>query len=223
MTSCKEVKRLIDESDKPDLLAFEATEHIGRCSDCERFARERAGLRKLLTSGVRVTTPMSFDAALNARLAQVKARRSLWRFTAPGYLRLGAATAALAVMIFAARHAGLFSPGSQPAPQNATLQKPVPIPDGRTVSPESPAVRAPVLVGERQNVRTGIRASRHDAAIGRRLTPAGVLSAEDGGIVIVRGQNGDADIQLPTVSLGAQPLLYVSAGRRAPSSSGTSF
>jgi hypothetical protein len=221
MTSCKEVKRLIDEADKPDLLAFEATEHIGRCSDCERFASERAGLRKLLASGVRVTAPMSFDALLNARLAQVKARRSLWGFTAPGYLRLGAAVAALAVMIFAAQYAGLFSPGSQPAPQNAALQPRVPIPDSRT--PVSPTVRAPVLVGERQNVRSGIRSSRHDVAISRRLTPAGVLSAEDGGIVIVRGQNGDADIQLPTVSLGAQPLLYVSAGRRAPSSSGTSF
>jgi hypothetical protein len=39
----------------------------------------------------------------------------------------------------------------------------------------------------------------------------------------VRGQNGEMDVQMPTVSVGAQPLLYVRAGQRAVSSVGTSF
>jgi hypothetical protein len=49
------------------------------------------------------------------------------------------------------------------------------------------------------------------------------LSAEDGGVVLVRGRNGDMDVQMPTVSVGAQPLLFVSAGQRTVRNVGTSF
>jgi hypothetical protein len=53
--------------------------------------------------------------------------------------------------------------------------------------------------------------------------PAGYVTGEDGGVVLLRGRNGDMDVQMPTVSVGAQPLLYVSAGQRTARSVGTSF
>ncbi|HXI90285.1 MAG TPA: hypothetical protein VNO24_09750, partial [Blastocatellia bacterium] len=66
------------------------------------------------------------------------------------------------------------------------------------------------------------RVRRSDVLVGR-AAPAGYLTAEDGGVVLVRGRNGDMDVQMPTVSVGAQPLLYVSAGQRTVHSVGTSF
>src|SRR2546425_935752 len=126
MNSCKEVRKLIDQAEKPDMLAFEVTEHIERCSDCERFSSERAGLRKLLASPARVSQPEK-------------------------------------------------------------------------------------------------RIRRREVAPGKRIAPPVVLAADDGGVVIVRGQNGEMDIQMPTVSVGAQPLLLVGAGRRVTPSGGTSF
>ena len=76
MKGCNYIKKRIDEADKPDLLTFEVAEHIGRCDDCSSFAIERAGLRKLLASDVRVSAPMNFDAMLKTRLAEAKARGS---------------------------------------------------------------------------------------------------------------------------------------------------
>src|SRR5712692_4191207 len=116
MKGCNYIKGLIDEADKPDQFPFEVNEHLAGCGDCERFAVERAGLRKLVAAGDRVTAPMNFDAMLNARLAEVKARRSFSWLSAPGYLRLGAATAGLIVIIFAAQYTGLFGSHQEPAP-----------------------------------------------------------------------------------------------------------
>jgi hypothetical protein len=53
--------------------------------------------------------------------------------------------------------------------------------------------------------------------------PASFMTVEDGGVVLLRGRNGDMDVQLPTVSVGAQPLLYVTAGQRTTRTVGTSF
>ncbi len=222
MNSCKEVRKLIDQAEKPDLLAFEVIEHIERCSDCERFSSERAGLRKLLASPARVSAPVNFDAALNARLAEVKARRSLWWLRAPGYLRLGAAAAGLALVVFAAQYAGLFSPEAKRAlaPQNAVSKAP----DERTLTPRAATPPTPVLdpVKEHESSAGASRTRRRDLTVGERISPPGFTS-EDGGVVIVRGQNGEMDIQMPTVSVGAQPLLLVGAGRRVTPSGGTSF
>src|SRR5258706_6952456 len=118
MNGCKYIKERIDEAEKPDLLSFEVTEHLGQCDDCERFAIERAALRKLVSGDTRVSAPINFDAILNARLAEVKARRSFWRL-GPTYLRLGAATAGLVVMILGAQYAGLFSGNNVSSPNGS--------------------------------------------------------------------------------------------------------
>jgi hypothetical protein len=237
MNGCKYIKERIDEAEKPDLLSFEVTEHLGQCDDCERFAIERAALRKLVAGDTRVSAPINFDAMLNARLAEVKARRSFWWLGSPGFLRLGAAAAGLVVMVFAAQYAGLLSKPDQPvvvavspnmAPQapstdDLVLRKPQSA-DPPLLELESRALQLRGLENRIANGGTRpIRVSRMDASVGSQTIPVGYLTAEDGGVVLVRGRNGDMDVQMPTVSVGAQPLLYVSAGQRTVRNVGTSF
>ena len=231
MMGCNYIKRLIDEADKSDVLPFEVNEHIGGCGDCERFASERDGLRKLLASERRVSAPINFDAMLKARLAATKSRNAFARGTlawlrSPGYLRLGAATAGLAIIIFAAQYAGLFSaPDQRTVAPTADRNPPPPAPDSLVL--RQPEVRVPpqpvapatiVAAGQRT-----IRMPRTGITSGRRITPDASFTAEDGGVVLVRGRNGDMDVPMPTVSVGAQPLLYVSAGQRAVRNAGNSF
>ena len=230
MNGCKYIKERIDEAEKPDLLSFEVTEHIGQCDDCERFAIERTALRKLVAGGTRVSAPINFDAMLNARLAEVKARRSFWRLGPTAYLRLGAATAGLVVMIFAAQYAGLFSANPRVSNESQSQSRgavpiPTPTPFDSGLSAPGVAPPGPVVAssGRQYPVSSGTpRVRRGDFLVGR-AAPAGYLSAEDGGVVLVRGRNGDMDVQMPTVSVGAQPLLYVSAGQRTVRNVGTSF
>jgi hypothetical protein len=231
MNGCKYIKERIDEAEKPDLLPFDVSEHIGQCDDCERFAIERTALRELVAAGTRVSAPINFDATLKTRLAEVKARRSFWWLGSPGFLRLGAATTGLVVIVFAAQYAGLFSDNAK-RPNGAQLGEVVTIP---TPKPSERAPLAPDVVGASPGpvvAATGghqyagssspARVRQSDIVVGRAAS-AGYLTAEDGGVVLVRGRNGDMDVQLPTVSVGAQPLLYVSAGQRTVRNVGTSF
>lgn len=226
MNGCKYIKERIDEAEKPDLLPFEVTEHIGQCDDCERFAIERTALRELVAAGTRVSAPINFDAMLKARLAEVKARRSFWWLGSPGFLRLGAATAGLVVMIFAAQYAGLFSNNAtRVADPRAGISAP------RTDEPSQALSQAPPVIIPRPsqedavvyaNVGQTLRGRRSDIPVGRVAT-RNYMTAEDGGVVLVRGRNGEMDVQMPTVSVGAQPLMYVSAGQRTVRNVGTSF
>jgi hypothetical protein len=230
MNSCKNIRELIDEADKPDLLSFEATEHIGRCDDCARFAIERASLRKLVAGDRRVSAPLNFDAMLNARLAKVKARRPFWRLDMPGYLRLTAAAAGLVVMIFGAQYAGLFSDNTKttsadlvgstnPSPTQDAVEPVSPTqPNGIVTRPKGPQL--PLI--SPSSAALAMRPKRGDLAA-NKVPPPGYLTVEDAGVVLVRGRNGDMDVQVPTVSVGAQPLLYVSAGQRTVRNVGTSF
>jgi len=230
MNRCKYIKELIDEAEKPDLLPLDVEAHIAECTGCKSFANERAALRNLLGSNTRVSAPPNFDAVLKARLAEVKARRSFWWLGTPAYLRLGAAAAGLIVMFAVAQYAGLFSAtpttNSQRVDIAGTLQPPV----------LSPAAVPPATLQERQEVikpgNSAVAGSRPKrfvpidepatAAISTNPS-ADYLSPEDG-VVLVRGRNGEVDVQMPTVSVGAQPLLYVSAGQHRPVRSvGTSF
>ncbi|HLF84527.1 MAG TPA: hypothetical protein VI837_10165 [Blastocatellia bacterium] len=237
MNGCKYTKERIDEAENPDLLPFDVSEHIGQCDDCERFALERTALRELVAAGTRVSAPINFDAMLKARLAEVKAERSFWWPGAPGYLRLGAATAGLVVMIFVAQYAGLLSKpdpsvgvesppkvaANQPSAGDLVLRGPQ-LPAPETNELDLPALRLRELENRLANGGSrAIRVSRRDASVATRTIPDGYLTAEDGGVVLVRVRNGDMDVQMPTVSVGAQPLLYVSAGRRTLRNVGTSF
>ncbi len=231
MTRCNYIRERIDEADKPDVLSFEVNEHIGRCAECERFASERAGLRELLASGPRVAAPLNFDAMLNSRLAEMKSRRGFSWLSPAGLMRLGAATAGLVVMAFAAQYAGLFSDKTihetdrraefvQPTPGDDAAQAPNLSPPGLGTNTDRGLGGDVTLSSVEPRTQKNIR-----GLIGGRRIPVPVdySSLDDGGVVLLRGQNGSADVPMPTVSVGAQPLLYVSAGQRPVRSTGTSF
>jgi hypothetical protein len=208
MNGCKYIKKRIDEAEKPDRLPLDVSEHTGQCSDCLRFANERSAIRQLVAAGARVNAPINFDAVLKARLAEVKSRRSFWWLGSPGFFRLGAATAGLVLVFFAAQYAGLFSNNVQGPPSGSELSKdaptpaPIPfIPDVAALPPDVPIV----ATGGRQNqIHTGRR--EKGAVKSRRHWRSGRLhDRRRWRSVLVRGRNGDIDMQMPTVA-GAQPL-----------------
>lgn len=218
MKGCNQIRRLIDEAEKPEVFPFEVNQHLRQCADCEAFSDQRTNLRKLLASGVRVTAPVNFDAVLNARLATVRARRSFGWLTPATYLRLGAATAGLVVMLFAAQYAGFFpSQRTTESQSDARIVTPGPV---ATIPQQIPPPNAETQQAVVTPVSIGVRAPRprREASI-----PANPITAEDGGVMLVRGTNGDLDIPMPTVSVGAQPLLYVGAGKHPARSAGASF
>lgn len=225
MKGCNYVRSLIDDADKPDLLSFEVNQHIGHCGDCERFANERAALRGLLASDRRVSVPMNFDALLKARLVEVKERRSFVWLSAPGYMRLGAATAGLVIMFFAAQYSGLFSDQvKRPVESTAVAiapptSPPAATPPSSNIEPPGTASTAPRL---RQNYSPSFRNVRGGGAPDRTARD-GYFTAEDGGVVLVRGHNGEMDVPMPSVSVGAQSLVYVSAGQRPVRNTASSF
>jgi hypothetical protein len=215
MNSCKSTRELIDEADNPNLLPFEVSQHVDACRECERFSTERAGLRNLLGSGVRVAAPMNFDAMLAARLAETRNRGWLSWLVPANYLRLGAATAGVAALVLVAQYSGLFSSNLTPSQQATVLttksdqseRSSQHAPEGGDDRRQAQRV-TPIVIGQRSG------SSRLAATSVGRVRPRETVSSDDLGVVLVRGQNGGSDVQMPTVSLGAQPLLYVSAGKQ---------
>lgn len=223
MKGCNYIRKIIDEADKPDQLPFEATQHLAGCADCERFAGERTALSRLMSSADRVGAPMNFDAMLLARLAEAKARPSFKWFGAPGYLRLASAAAGLIVMVFAAQYFGLFDSHRTPVSDKRAdvVTPPILTQPGLTPKVTSPE---PALAGNRDLAGQRVSRNRQNTMAVRNRGVAGALVAEDdGGVLLVRGQNGGVEVQMPTVSVGAQPLLYVSAGQRTVRNVGASF
>ncbi len=230
MVSCNRARRLIDEADHPELLSFEASSHVASCADCGSFAEHRARLRSLLASGSRVSVPMNFDAVLKTRLANAKRRWVFGWLNPTGYLKLGAATAGLVVMVIAAQYGGLFSsekrievagdsnpvvsPPAQPGPAQPGLIQGGPMPVAATVGGNS----------SYRPIR-GSRESTRKAGSGVPLEIPGEDYHLDGGVMLVRGPNGEGDVSLPMVSVGAQSLIYASASAspRTVRTIGTSF
>jgi hypothetical protein len=229
MNGCKYIRKLIDEAEKPDLLPFDVSEHMVQCTECERFANERSALRQLVAAGTRVSAPINFDAVLKARLAEVKSRSPFWWLGSPALLRLGAATTGAVAMLVLAQYTGWLSNNTPPANESIAKQAmPAPAAPAPSSGELVPLPVAPPTHPEPSGSVRQLQATRKPST-GRRAVPvdsampAGYLTGEDGGVVLLRGRNGDVDVQMPTVSVGAQPLLYVSAGQRTVRSVGTSF
>ncbi|MEN3331176.1 MAG: hypothetical protein V7641_541 [Blastocatellia bacterium] len=235
MKVCNEIKRRIDEADNVESFDLDITRHAAVCDDCRRFAGERAALKALIASTARVNAPLNFEAVLQARLAEVKAHRSLAWLNAAFYLRAGAATAALVAALFVAQYNGLFS-----GPPAGQTNAPDPTSPVAVVTPSTNPSSVTSTVDD--NTRAG--AATYSAELthrestiavngvtGRRLraTNTGrrnagvplVTAAEagigDGGAIFIPGRNGEHDITVPTVSVGAQPLIYVNSGRQQQS------
>ncbi len=208
MKVCNEIKWRIDEADHPDQLNIEISRHTSHCAECCAYAEERAQLRSLLAGGARVSVPVNFDALLNARLAEAKAQKSFAWLSPAVYLQFGTATAVLAVMFFAAQYSDLFSNKNYQALSAASASQ------INTTSPNSLRATAlpPIAVG--YGFESGMpRQVRYNPARINRLTPRmsdEYVSLNEGGVILVRGQNGEREVPVQTVSIGAQPLLYSS-------------
>ncbi|HVG21412.1 MAG TPA: hypothetical protein VNI02_20390 [Blastocatellia bacterium] len=223
MKVCNEVKRLIDEADQPDMISFQVSNHLSSCVGCKSFADERAALRKLLASGKRVSVPSNFDATLKARIAEARAGGTFSWLAARPVMRLGAAAAVVAVMVFVAQYGNLFSNGNQvarPEPSAATATNSLPATTPRSAQeippthgdvnrlghikpdPSQHIASVPVRLAQRYYPRRGGEAANN------RVAAEDYSSPQEGGIVLVRGPNGEREVPMPTVSVGAQPLFY---------------
>jgi len=228
MNGCKYIRERIDEAEKPNLLPFEVSEHIAECKECGIFAAERSALRALLSGGTRVNAPVNFDAMLHARLAEVKSRSAFWWLGSFGYARIATATAGIVVMILAAQFSGLFSSKPIVPTTESKTAVTIPLPLAPALPPlteaPTPIPTNPVgVVARGGRAYSNVTRPRRDTKVASGDVPIGYFTAEDGGVVLVRGRNGDMDVPVPTVSVGAQPLLYVSAGQRTVKNVGNSF
>lgn len=205
MNECYRTKKLIDEADRSADLPPVAERHVAGCPDCERFADERASLRLLLASMGRVTAPPGFDVALRARLADRESRRG-FLVNMPAFARIGLAAAAVLVIATAIQLA--TAPGAGPVDPTAIATAPTTEYRPPMVSPAPPAVEQPV---------TTLATTALDRHPARRVrtsrTVRGSMSMEPQ-MVIVRRSSDDFETMVPTVSVGAQPLLAVSATRQ---------
>lgn len=214
MKVCNDIKRRIDEADQPDQPGLEITAHTALCAACREFADQRATLRSLVAAGARVSAPVNFDALLKARLAEVKASKSFAWFSPAVYLRFGAATAAIVGMVFAAQYSNLFSTeqpslatvsrAAQPGQSTFAPLPLVPVTPPKAIAPTTPTL---AVVGRSVG-------SRRDNVARTPFVTRDAITLDDGSVIIMRGQNGEREVPMPTVSVGAQPLLYVNAGRQ---------
>jgi len=223
MKVCSDIKRRIDEADQPDQLGLEITQHTALCAACREFAAQRTLLRGLITARARVNAPVNFDAMLNARLAEIKRRKSFAWFNSTVYMRFGAATAAIVVAICAAQYSNLLATDQsltatipqalrQTMPPYTPLAATLPPPLGPTVQPGGlgdvkPSVSTPVAYNAARN-------SRRYATTHAPLVADNPITLDDGSVIIVRSSTGEREVPIQTVSVGAQPLLYGNAGRQ---------
>jgi hypothetical protein len=236
MKGCNEYKRTIDEADRPDRLPYEVTNHLEACADCRDFSAARISLRGLLTSMTRVDAPANFNAELNARLAATRAARQAFWISPAFYFRAGALAAGVIVAVFVAQLAGVFSPsapatpgsqlaaGTQPAPSLQPEQSNQPPASAQQSQPQIKEQVSPPVT--HAAIASSVRQPRRATAARGDAPGDGFVASEGGGVVLVRGQSGERELTVPAVSLGAQPLLYVNAGRQQPPqprSAGTSF
>ena len=234
MIACKQVKKQIDEADQPDRLSFEAASHAASCADCQSFADERTSLRQLLGTAARVTAPQNFDAQLRAQLHERMARKTRSWLSPAFYMQFGAAAAVLVMAVFVAQYAGLLSTtgGSQISP---TGDKTATVPGNSSTTQERATNTTQPVVSETALEATAPISSVSQVAPSappRRWKDSSRdieqpqqpdMTAADIPVVIVMGRNGEMEVPMPTVSVGAQPLLYSNAGQPLVRNVRTSF
>jgi len=222
MKVCNDIKRRIDEADQPDQPGLEITQHTALCAACRKFADQRMALRNLVTAGARVNAPVNFDALLNARLAELKARKSFAWFSPSVYVRFGAATAAIVVAICAAQYSNVFAPDQTAM---ATIPHALQLGQPR-FGPFDRAVVPPPIISSRDGIKAisqppspmPVRYSnagrnlRHDAPISASTVASSALTLDDGSVIIVRKLNDEREV--PAITFGAQSSLYGNVGRQ---------
>jgi hypothetical protein len=224
MSGCNRIKLAIDEADSPDLLPYEAVSHISSCAGCNGFAEERRKLRQALASAGRVTVPHNFDLMLSVRLRERTERKSIFWIQRPGFVRFASAAAVLLIAVFGAQYAGLFSNDDQPGPAGdqavARVVAPASSPSVPEVTRREPQDQTPpaaVVIRRDRQLVSHVRTQR------ARAVPSPRPSAEEAAVMLVLSQGGEREVSMPTVSVGAQTLLYGGAGRQGTSGARASF
>lgn len=223
MKVCNEIKWRIDEADHPDQLNLEINKHTSHCAECRVYAADRAQLRSLIAGGARVSVPVNFDAMLNARLAEVKDGKSFSWLSPALYLQLGTATAVVAVIFFAAQYGNLFSEKSYQAMGAASASHTVTTFQSSLLATARPQAGAEYAYNAAPKIYQPVR---YTSGRVNRLTPRtadAYVSLNDGGVILVRGQNGEREVPVQTVSIGAQPILYSSRQPQMARSVSASF
>jgi hypothetical protein len=229
MIGCSRTRKLIEESDSIELFSYEASRHIAACPPCKDFAEERARLRHLLSSSARVAAPANFDSLLSVRLAEVRSRNPITKGLAlltalsgpAGLLRFGAATAAVAIGVFVASYSGLLSTLPQTDNKNTTAS--IASPPAASVAP---GVTLQPLPGNQQPDQLIIAADaprRVRRQVRRPVVIEPEVATGGGQTVILRGDNFEREVPMPTVSVGAQPLMFVGTGRNSSGGMRASF
>ena len=224
MSYCARIQNIIDEADKPDLIPHEATSHLNGCRECRSFAAERSKLHELMSLSGRVTAPVNFNALLNERLSRVKSQKTSW-FNARNFVRLGTATAGLALALLVAQYSGLLSNGPVDNNRNDKLiagtddppQRP-PEPDTThqaTVEPQSPVPPTGGGGGYVHPVSTGGRATT--------VRPPQETQARGIPIFIVRDRGREVEVPMLPVSVGMQQQVLNSSSRLQARSSDISY
>lgn len=216
---CRKIKKLIDEADSPDILPFEVNAHLDGCGECSGFAAERSSLASLLMSTGRISAPANFDAVLNRRLAERLAPRK-FGFAFPAFsLRFASAAAMVLFVLIAGRV--LFNSQlrtQQIAKAPAAMEQAVPktvVP--KTDTPSQTAQLPTIPVRPAFQVQ---RLPRYAAAANhvqpRREKLATALASVDptteaAALILMRGRGTERELAVPVVSVGAQPLVFVSS------------
>ena len=236
MNGCYHIKRQIDEADRPDVISYEAAAHVASCANCRSFATERTSLRHLLASPARVTVPSDFDVQLNKRLRERNERQEFSIWGPALYLRFGAAAAVVLLAVFAAQYTGFIS-GTNPLPaapgtdmaaanDNSRQQSAV---NGtqESVKPEEGITASNIVAQPSPDpaIARGTRGKTERLNPPRSISPAQPpdMTAADIPVIIVMGRNGEIEVPMPTVNVGAQSLLYANAARQPAHSVRTSF
>jgi hypothetical protein len=218
MTNCNQIKRIIDETEQPELLSFEATHHVNACTPCRLFAEERASLRALLNGIPRVNAPINFDAQLKARMNTVKTKPAFSWLSPALYLRFGAASAALVVTVFVAQYNGMFSPAKNIA---ANPEKPVPslTQSGSSIAEAPEAMvkttRTPEPIARPTRMAVVASTSRGNHRVQPVLAKSDDQSISDrgSGLIFRRPSGPEVEVTMLTVSVGAQQQLNNLSGR----------
>lgn len=222
MNDCKRIRILIDEAERPGVFSYETEDHTSRCAACSKFAEERTSLREILAGTARICVPANYDVMLRSKLDEARSVKTFSWLSPIGYMQMGAATAGIIIVIVAAQYGGLFSnvekTQSNLSSNNLTAPNPNVKPDADAkveppvITPDNP----PVIASSVSRKNRVIAVSASESARARDVVEV------DPSFVILMGRDGETRVSVPTVGVGAQPIL-MSNSRPVASAVHTSF
>jgi hypothetical protein len=218
--SCKRIRKLIDEADRPVNIPFEAARHTQTCESCSRFVDERIRLAELLDSTGRVTAPPDFNIVLRRRLRErSSARRAYW-FTPAFTFKLAGAFAVLVCSMLLAQWMRNGARTTALGNQAVAVVPSTPLVDATSdKTPLPPSAGVTTVSGHPVNVPVRVASARLHSRSSVREQVAEVLPREAelrfpsdprkdaAAFLLVKSQTAEQGMYVPSIILGAQPLL----------------